>query len=79
MYFKKLQIILLKLLYQTGPKLFSTTTVNALISTKKKKKSKRPSIKKNDFVFVFVFVDNDCILMYLETMILNIIYIFNTI
>ena len=66
-------------------KIFSTTTMNALISTSIKIKIKiknpnQPSIKKKKklLLFLSLFV-NDCILMYLETMIFCIYNFFNTI
>ena len=37
-------------------KIFSTTTMNALISTKKKKNLANLVLKKKKFVFVFIFV-----------------------
>ena len=56
-------------------KSFSTTTTNALTSTKKKKKILANLVlkKKHYFAFFFFFLSllvNDCILMYLETIIL---------
>ena len=51
-------------------KIFSTTTMNALISTKKKKNLANLVLKKKIlFLFLSLLVDN-CILMYLETTIL---------
>ena len=58
-------------------KSFSTTTMNALTSTKKKKNPSQLSIKKKNIILHFFFLSllvNDCILMYLET---TILYIYN--
>ena len=52
-------------------KICYTTTMNAL--TKKKKKPSQPGIKKKYISYSFLFLlVNDCILMYLEIMILGI-------
>ena len=55
-------------------KIFSTTTVNALTTTTKKKKILTNLVlKKNVILFLFLsLLVNDCILMYLEIMILSI-------
>ena len=52
-------------------KIFSTTTVNTLTLSKKRNHS-QPSIRKTLFYFCLSSLVNDCILMYLETMILSI-------
>ena len=57
-------------------KIFSIITVNALISILKKKKKILVSlVLKKYYFFLFLFLSllvNDCILMYLEIIILNI-------
>ena len=62
-------------------KSFNTTTMNALTSTKKKKILASLILKKKNIIlhlFLSLLVD-DCILMYLETIILYIYNFFNII
>ena len=53
-------------------KIFNTINVNALISKKKKKILANLILKKTLFCFHLSLLVNDCILMYLEIIILSI-------
>ena len=61
-------------------KSFNTTTMNALTSTKKKNPSQLNIKKKNIILHLFLsLLVDDCILMYLETIILYTYNFFNII